>query len=198
METNLEQIVAVNLTELRKAQKWTQAELAEKINYSDKSVSKWERGDALPDLKVLHQMAELFGVTLDYFVTENAAKEMKKFDFPKSEKGYRIGVELLAVCIVWLIASAVYLYGAVSPSPSKLLWLAFIWAVPASALVLTCFSSKWKFRVCVIVFQSILCWSFLAAIYLQLLRLNMWMIFLIGIPAQAAVILWAQIRHRLN
>ena len=71
---NLEQIVANNLTELRKEQKWTQAELAEKINYSDKSVSKWERGDALPDLKVLLQMAELFGVSLDYFVTENAVQ----------------------------------------------------------------------------------------------------------------------------
>ena len=71
---NLEQIVANNLTELRKEKKWTQAELAEKINYSDKSVSKWERGEALPDLKVLLQMAELFGVNLEYFTTENAEK----------------------------------------------------------------------------------------------------------------------------
>ena len=56
----LEQIVANNLTELRKEKKWTQAELAEKINYSDKSVSKWELGEALPDLKVLKQMADLY------------------------------------------------------------------------------------------------------------------------------------------
>ena len=40
----LEEIVAYNLTELRKNARLTQAELAEKINYSDKSVSKWERG----------------------------------------------------------------------------------------------------------------------------------------------------------
>ncbi len=193
---NLEQIVAANLTELRKAQKWTQAELAEKINYSDKSVSKWERGDALPDLKVLKQMADLFGVTLDYFITENAAAEKEKFNFPKSEKGYRIGVELLAVCIIWLIAVAVYISTELYYAPG--MWMAFVWAVPASSLVLAVFSQHWNFRVCIIVFRSLFCWTLIAAIYLQILisnTHNLWMLFLIGIPAQAAIVLWAQIRH---
>lgn len=194
---NLEQIVAANLTELRKAQKWTQAELAEKINYSDKSVSKWERGDALPDLKVLKQMADLFGVSLDYFVTENAAAEKEKFDFPKSERGYRIGVELLAVCIVWLVAVTVFVSTELY---STGVWMAFVWAVPASALVLSVFSQHWKFRICAIVFRSVFCWTLLAAIYLHILiyssfSYNVWVLFLIGIPAQAAIVLWAQIRH---
>ena len=70
----LEEIVACNLTELRKNARLTQSELAEKINYSDKSVSKWERGEALPDLKVLTQLAGLFGVSIDYFVTKDAGK----------------------------------------------------------------------------------------------------------------------------
>ena len=82
----LEEIVAYNLTELRKNARLTQAELAEKINYSDKSVSKWERGEALPDLKVLTRLAELFGVSIDYFVTKDAGKQKKEFDFPKSDK----------------------------------------------------------------------------------------------------------------
>ena len=75
----LEEIVAYNLTELRKNARLTQAELAEKLNYSDKSVSKWERGEALPDLKVLTRLAELFGVSVDYFVTKDAGKQKKKF-----------------------------------------------------------------------------------------------------------------------
>ena len=103
-----EEIVAYNLTELRKNARLTQAELAEKINYSDKSVSKWERGEALPDLKVLTRLAELFGVSIDYFVTKDAEKQKKEFDFPKSEKLYRIGVELFAACAVWLAATAVF------------------------------------------------------------------------------------------
>ena len=192
----LEQIVAQNLTELRKAQKWTQAELAEKLNYSDKSVSKWERGDALPDLKVLKQMADLFEVTLDYFVTENAAAEREKFEAPKSERGFRIGVELLAVCVVWLVGVSAFIFCSTYVQQRDP-WLALIWAVPASAFVLSYFNIRWKFRVCTIVFQSILCWSLLAAVFLQLLHFhfNLWQVFLIGVPTQAAIILWAQIRR---
>lgn len=192
----LEQIVAQNLTELRKAQKWTQAELAEKLNYSDKSVSKWERGDALPDLKVLKQMADLFEVTLDYFVTENAAAEREKFEAPKSERGFRIGVELLAVCVVWLVGVSAFIFCSTYVQLRDP-WLALIWAVPASAFVLSYFNIRWKFRVCTIVFQSILCWSLLAAVFLQLLHFhfNLWQVFLIGVPTQAAILLWAQIRR---
>ena len=194
---NLEEIVAQNLTELRKAQKWTQAELAEKLHYSDKSISKWERGDALPDLKVLTQLAELFGVTLDYFVTENAAAEKNRFALPKNEKGFRIGVELLSVCAVWLVALSIFIYTATTPRGGY--WLALIWAVPLSALSTLVFSLHWKFRIVSVVFQSILCWTLLAAVYLQLLfgrsGSNIWMLFLVGIPVQAAIILWAQIRH---
>ena len=87
----LEEIVAQNLAELRKDRGWTQAELAEKLGYSGKSVSKWERGEALPDLKVLYQMSELFDVSLDCFVTENALAECRKNgkNAPKNELGFR-------------------------------------------------------------------------------------------------------------
>ena len=63
----LEKIVAANITELRKSRQLTQLELAEKLNYSDKTISKWERGDGLPDLKTICKMAEIFGVSVDYF-----------------------------------------------------------------------------------------------------------------------------------
>ncbi|MBS7264385.1 MAG: helix-turn-helix transcriptional regulator, partial [Eubacteriales bacterium] len=76
----LEKIVATNITELRKSKQWTQLELAEKLNYSDKSISKWERGDGMPDLKTLCKMAELFSVSIDFFVTEGAAEQMKKYN----------------------------------------------------------------------------------------------------------------------
>ncbi len=194
---NLEQTVAQNLIDLRKAKGWTQAELAEKLNYSDKSISKWERGDALPDLKVLHQMAELYEVPLDLFVTENAAAERERFEQPKSEVGFRIGVELLLVCAVWLIAISLFIFGS-NTLYSKNAWIVLIWAVPASAFVMVFFSVRWKFRVCAIVFQSILCWTLLAAAFLQMIQFhyNLWHLFLIGIPMQAAIILWAQIRKR--
>ena len=122
----LEEIVAQNLTDLRKALKWTQAELAEKLNYSDKSVSKWERGDALPDLKVLTQLSELFGVTLDYFITENASASKSQFDMPKRERGFRIGVMLLWISVVWLIALSVFVYTENTATGFDHGWLAII------------------------------------------------------------------------
>ena len=85
----LEKIVAANITELRKSKQWTQLELAEKLNYSDKSISKWERGDGIPDLKTLCKMAELFSVSLDFFVTDGASEQLKKYAAPKEEKGYK-------------------------------------------------------------------------------------------------------------
>ena len=58
----LREIIAKNISDLRKKSGLTQIELAEKLNYSDKAVSKWERGDSVPDVGVLKQIADLFGV----------------------------------------------------------------------------------------------------------------------------------------
>ena len=192
--SSLEQIVANNLTELRKEKKWTQAELAEKINYSDKSVSKWERGEALPDLKVLKQMADLFGVQIDYFITENAAAEKEKFTLPKGGTGFRIVLALLAACIIWLIAVVIFVYFSIK---AKWLWTVFIWAIPASTGIMALLFRRWGFRITALVFRSIASWTLLAAVYLQLLvsaELNAWMIFLVGIPLQAVLILWTTLR----
>ncbi len=195
MEQTIEEIVAANLTELRKAKKWTQAELAEKINYSDKSVSKWERGEGMPDLKVLLQLAALFDVTLDFFVTENAAKEKAAFKPARQRLGFRVVLELLAVSIIFLIATVIFVAG--KTSADRNLWIAFIWAIPVSSALLMAFNMHWNFRNTAIVFQSILCWSLLAAVYLQMLQYNIWMLFLIGLPTQAVIILWSQIRRKL-
>ena len=62
------EIIAENIVTLRKNAGLTQAELAERLNYSDKAISKWERAEAVPDVLVLAQLAELFGVTVDYFL----------------------------------------------------------------------------------------------------------------------------------
>ena len=67
----MKKTISNNMLIYRKRAGLTQAELAEKINYSDKAVSKWERGDGVPDVAVLCEMAEIFGVTLNDMVSEN-------------------------------------------------------------------------------------------------------------------------------
>ena len=188
MEQSLEQIVAANLSKLRREKGWTQAELAEKINYSDKSVSKWERGEGLPDLKVLTQLCELYGVTLDSLVRPEGASEALLQKKPKKNVATRVIIDLLTVSVMFLIATVLYVtLSKYNP------WICFVWALPASFGLIALFNTLWKSRVCAIVFGSIFVWTLLAAVYLQLLQYNLWMLFLIGIPAQAAVILGSQL-----
>lgn len=61
----LKNIIAQNITDLRKKEKLTQAEFAERLNYTDKAISKWERGESIPSIDVLKQIADMFNVKVD-------------------------------------------------------------------------------------------------------------------------------------
>ncbi len=202
LNMELEQIVSTNLTALRKKREWTQAELAEKINYSDKSVSKWERGEALPDLKVLTKLAELFGVTVDYFVTENAEETPEQFTSPGVRRRYQYWIISLAVTLVWLIATTVFVYIAVESNlaggANIWAWTCFVWALPASFLVLLVFDYRYFHSRLFVYFASLLMWTLIAAIFLQWLNHAMWMLFLLGIPAQAIITLTDLVRRTKN
>ncbi len=191
----LEQIVSTNLTALRKKREWTQAELAEKINYSDKSVSKWERGEALPDLKVLTKLADLFGVTVDYFLTENAVDAPEQFTSPAVRRRYQYWIVSLAVSLVWLIATTVFVYIAVENAMTVWAWTSYVWALPASFLVLIVFDYRYFHHRCFVFFASAFVWTLIAAIFLQWISHGMWVLFLIGVPAQAIIVLMDLMRR---
>lgn len=184
----LEKIVAANITELRKSKQWTQLKLAEKLNYSDKSISKWERGDGIPDLKTLCKMAELFSVSLDFFVTDGASEQLKKYAAPKEEKGYRLVISLLIIVGFWTAATAFYIYSMMYKSINA--WTLFIWPVPLSFAIMYRFNIKWGKKWLGLVCSSGFCWTLLAAFYLQFLSYNFWLLFVVGIPIQAALVLW--------
>ena len=81
----LKKIIAKNLVTYRKQAHLTQAELAEKLGYSDKNVSKWERAEGVPDVLVLHQLAELYGVTVNDFLVDHTAVQSQVVDEPSPE-----------------------------------------------------------------------------------------------------------------
>ena len=68
---DLKLVIASNIIRLRTEAGMTQSELGAKLNYSDKSISKWERAESLPDANVLKQMSEIFGVSMDYLFSTN-------------------------------------------------------------------------------------------------------------------------------
>ena len=122
----LKQTIAKNLINFRTSAGLTQFELAEKINYSDKSISKWERGLAVPDVLVLKQLADLYGVKVDDFFTEG--ENIKRIELAKTSKtGRHILITLLSAGLVWLVATlcfvVLYWLGI------ERAWLSFIVAI---------------------------------------------------------------------
>ncbi len=189
---DLKPIIANNITELRKQMNLTQAELAEKMGYTDKAISKWERGESIPDVLTLKALADTFGVTLNYLTEAEHPKN--KTEIPRRTKNNRLIISLLAAAAVWFIATVLFVYLKVYGASS--VWLVFVGAVPVSMAVLLVFNSIWGKKVLNFVIISVLVWSSLAFAYLMMLPYNLFLIFVIGIPIQVLIILWSQIKTR--
>lgn len=185
----LKLVAAGNLINLRTASGMTQAELGAKLNYSDKSISKWERGEAIPDAYVLTQLAELFGVTVDYILSSHTDWEPTVApEDPKRDVVYSTSViTAIAVLGVWTLALTAFvtLWLAVD----QVRWQIFVAAFPVSVLtwmVLMCVfkrTRRLKFMVALFVL------SLFVALYLLLLHINPWQIFLIAVLAEVIVFL---------
>lgn len=188
----LKKIIAKNIQELRIASSLTQAELASRLNYSDKAVSKWERGESVPDVQVLKMIAELFEVTVDYLLTDDHADST---DLPKISKKIirrnRMVITLLATSVVWLIATIAFvIFGLALDSFSKT-WLAYVVAVPVSCIVLLVFNSIWGNGKLNYLIISLLLWSTLLTVCLLISMSKIWILFVIGIPAQVMILISA-------
>ena len=191
-EKNILFCLSQNLTKLRKAHNLTQLELSEKINYSDKSISKWERGESAPDIFTLKQLAEFYGVSVDYLITEHIEPTVKPV---KVKRLSTFIVSLLSMLIPWLIATVVFVvFGIIMPSFTDR-WLIFIYAIPVSSVIFLVFTSVWGRNFISCLFSSIICWSVLLSIFLSILSFvnpapnSLWLIFLVGVPIQIMIIL---------
>lgn len=197
----LKRQIGANIARLRKQCRLTQAGLAEKLNYSDKAVSKWERGESAPDVLTLMHLAELFGVSINELVSDPDAlpqnvgvvqramgKAVEKTLKRKADK--RIILQLSSL-LVWFVALLLYVVlSAVDMNDS---WIAFIYAIPANAIVLLSLRSAWRDYRRNLLLISLIVWGVLMSLVISLfvfLNVFLWKIFLLGIPGQAAVILW--------
>lgn len=189
----LKNVIADNLINLRKANKLTQLELAEKLNYSDKAISKWERGESLPDIVILKQLADMYGVGIDYIVSAHSDEDKAKYKMPKPELNNKLIITLLACLSIWILATILYINFKVLFD--HYYWMIWIWALPATSIVLIVFSSIWGKKSFVIASVSLLIWTAILATYLQLLKYNIWSLFLLGIPAQFATSLSGKIKR---
>ena len=193
--SELKLISASNIIKLRTGAGLTQAELGEKLNYSDKTISKWERGEAIPDAYVLTQMAEIFGVTVDYLLSSHDAWESpEQQESRQEETGYSVNMIIaISVLGVWTMALTIFVLLWLF---DIILWETFVVALPVSILtymVLICvFRRRQHLQFVIAAFVL----SMFILLYFTLPMQKPWQLFLIAIPAEIIVFLSCNIRHR--
>lgn len=193
---DLKNIIANNLIALRKNKNLTQAEFAEKINYSDKAISKWERAESLPDITVLKQVADFFGVTVDYLLKEHSNEEPIPITDKKHKKFYinKFPLTLLAASPVWIISTLLFVL--ISMFVHKSIWFVFYISVPVTLLVFIIFNTIYGNQRKNYILVSLFVWSILLCFYLSFIKYSLWQLFILGIPAQIIIILWSKLRTK--
>jgi transcriptional regulator with XRE-family HTH domain len=171
----------------------TQLELGNAISYSDKAISKWERGEAVPDAYVLLMLSEIFGVSVDFLLHEHGSDEA----LPKAKKTNFASVVALSIIAVWTAFAIAYI--TVYLASGYTFYLFFMFATVISFIMSVVFNSLWGKPSLNMLFVSLLVSSIITMIYLLLLSVgNLWQILLLIIPAVLIVICCFRIRIRIK
>ena len=173
------------------------------MNYSDKAVSKWERGESIPDVSVLKNIADLFGVTVDYLLQETHAeskkKKVKAVLSPHNLRNRKVTTSL-SILLVWLVATVVYVILDMIQPDMPLSWLTFVYAVPVCVLVWLVLNSTLLTNRKNYFIVSLLMWTLLPTIWLTLWIFwrASWKLLLLGIPGQIIILAWSRFQHKTD
>ena len=185
-------IVADNLISLRKSKNLTQIDLAEQLSYSDNMVSRWERAEVTPSLETLQKIAEFYNVPLESLLKENIISTTKQNQ--RVENIRKFSIVLLLLTAVWFIITAIYAYA--NTILDKNIWTLFVLGVPLSCIVLLSFNGSWNKYIYRFVILTIFIWSALTYFYLLFIDYNVFLIYIVGAPAQIALVIWAFIKPK--
>lgn len=193
-ENDLKKLLADNLQYYRKLNNYTQAEIAEILNYTDKAVSKWERAESIPDLLVINQLANLYKITIDDLLKEERI-------IPKNKKTLNnVLISMISAGIVWLVATIVFVALRIALPDFLKSWLAFIYAIPVSMIVLLVFTNIWGDKIHRFITLTIFYWTIPLSIFLSFDKSDrkLWLLFIIVIPIQVITILYFFIIKQKN
>ncbi len=193
----LKQTIANNLIELRTQAKLTQLQLAEMLNYSDKAVSKWERGEAIPDLRVLIQLAEIYHITVDDIISPPTPKKSVR---PKMNIGKkRLLISLLTTGLVWFIATGIFMIFYFIPTTEKHAYLTFVFAPFAMAIPLIVYSARWGNWITNIVTCSLLIWAAAVIFHVFVIAFTefykIYFIYIVAGVFEVLIVLWFTLKH---
>ena len=189
-EATLRKTVAKNIAQYRKAHHDTQLDLATKLNYSDKSVSKWERGESLPDVYILSQIAELYGVSVSALIGE--------IQPPKESKPhYHMFILLLSRALTMAVATLLFSMFMICKVDYPA-WMFFVYALPVCSIICIVFTSLWWGILWQGVSVSALIWTLGLSLYLSFELENVSLIFLVCAALQVLTLLWEGFRKFLQ
>lgn len=182
---SLKDIVKQNLVNLRKESGLTQIELAKKVNFSDKAVSRWENGEVSPDIETFEALSKIYSVPTSYFFEEHTQKD--EVAVQPTQLRNKLVYCIMSVMAVWTFAAILFVY--LNTLQNITAWQIFVWAVPATCAVLLVCNHQWlKIERLNLITRSVLIWSLLTGVYLQFLSYNLWLIYIIGAPLQVTII----------
>lgn len=192
----LREIIANNLVELRKKSGLTQQQLAKQLSYSDKTVSKWELGYATPSVEVLKELADFYGVNMDYMLIDHetvASIDRKEVKRPIDSK---LLILLLANSVFLLIATVIFVWTCLDKNTNPY-WQIFAWGIS------TCFFISaitiwrvWKDNtIAWLVISSLFVWTFITSFYVTFLKDNVWYIYFVGIPVEISLIIISKMKE---
>ncbi len=188
----IREIIANNLISLRKQNNLTQNELADKLAYSDNMVSRWERAEITPSVETLQKISSFYNVPLESLLQEHTVKENLQDE--KIQNIKKFSIILLMLTVVWFFIIIAFVYS--NSILHKNIWLIFVLGIPISCVVLLLFNGSWNKYIYRFVVLTVLVWSILVYIYLKFLSYNLFLIFLVGIPAELALVIWAFIKPK--
>ena len=197
--TNQQELLAKNLAYYRKASGLTQLELADKFNYSDKSVSKWERGEGFPDIFVLKSLADFYGITVDDFYQS----EHKAVKVSQNKKRKQTYLKLLSIGINWLVTVLTFfllntLLTRFAPDAPFEPWLTFIYGTLTTGIILLVWEFIYHNRFLRMIAASIIIWTAALSLFLTFLvvmKLALPLLFVVAIPLEVLEVIWYLFRR---
>ena len=173
----------------RKEQNMTQKELAAALHVSDRAVSKWERGESLPDVYILSQIADLYGVSVSALIGE--------IQPPKESKPhYHMFILLLSLALTMAVATLLFSMFMICKVPYPA-WMFFVYALPVCSIICIVFTSLWWGILWQGVSVSALIWTLGLSLYLSFELENVSLIFLVCAALQVLTVLWEVFRKFL-
>lgn len=190
-ELKFKELVAKNLIKYRKANHLTQLDVAERLNYSDKAVSKWERGESTPDVYTLQAIAKLYGVTLDALCSEEEVAIAPN----RNNRTIKIFIAALSSGISWVVATLVFIIFTLVPTiPFNNEWLVLVYAIPVFFIVLTVFAEMWFSLITRAITVSGIVFGIAISIHLTLSVnasiMRAWVIYVLAFVVEVLVVLW--------